>query len=190
MASKSIYAKVLEELQKNKNHDSSIKRCKDIVKELEKILGKRVIAYFSSDTGIDDQSMVNDHDAFIIENILSLKNDKNDLVLILHSGGGYALSAERIIEVCKSYCTNKKNNNAFIIVIPKKAKSAATIIALAADKIYLRDTAELGPVDPQFMIVDKSGNRQIEPAYLYVDAVENIRYRKKWFYKKTFYEKL
>jgi hypothetical protein len=174
MPDKSLLTSLLEELAQSKNHDKSIERCKIIIKELERLLDKRIIAYFSSDSGIDDISMINDQDTLVIENLLSIKNNKEDLILILHSGGGYALSAERIIEVCKSYCARRNDDSKFIVIVPKKAKSAATIVALAADKIYLRDTAELGPVDPQFMVIDKSGKIQIEPAYLYVDAIENI----------------
>lgn len=172
----SIFSQLLAELQKNKNHDASIERCKAIIKDLENHLNKRVIAYFSSEVGNDAASMVNDEDVFIIENLLSTPSSKKDLVLILHSNGGYSLSAERIIDVCRNYCVGKNDGSKFFVMIPKKAKSAATIVALGADKIYLRDTAELGPVDPQFIVADKDkdGSMQVEPAYLYVDALENI----------------
>lgn len=170
----SIFSKLLAELQTNKNHNASIDRCKAIIKDLEKSLNKRVISYFSSEVGNDAASMVNDEDVFIIENLLSIPSTKKDLVLILHSNGGYSLSAERIIDVCRNYCIQRNDDSKFFVVVPKKAKSAATIIALGSDKIYLRNTAELGPVDPQFIIADKNGNIQVEPAYLYVDALENI----------------
>ena len=170
----SIFSKLLTELQQNKNHNASIERCKVIVKELQDKIDKRVIAYFASEVGNDAASMINDEDVFIIENLLSIPSTKKDLVLILHSGGGYALSAERIIDVCRNYCIRRNDGSKFLVIVPKKAKSAATIVALAADKVYLRDTAELGPVDPQFIVVDKDNNIQIETAYLYVDAIENI----------------
>lgn len=170
----SIFSTLLAELQQNKNHNASIERCKAIIKELENILDKRVIAYFSSEVGKDASSMVNDEDVFIIENLLSIPSDKKDLVLILHSNGGFALSAERIIDVCRNYCSQRNDDSKFFVIVPKKAKSAATIVALGSDKIYLRNTAELGPVDPQFLIADKKGNIQVDPAYLYVDALENM----------------
>lgn len=170
----SLFSQLLAELQTNKNHDASIERCKVIIKDLEKSLDKRVVSYFSSEVGNDAASMVNDEDVFIIENLLSIPSSKKDLVLILHSNGGFSLSAERIIDVCRNYCTQKNDGSKFFVIVPKKAKSAATIVALGSDKIYLRDTAELGPVDPQFIVADKDGNMQVEPAYLYVDALENI----------------
>lgn len=170
----SIFSQLLAELQKNKNHNASIERCKTIIKDLETQLNKRIVAYFASEVGTDAGTMVNDEDVFMIENILSVPSSKKDLVLIIHSNGGYALSAERIIDVCRNYCKQKNDGSKFYVIVPKKAKSAATIVALGADKIYLRNTAELGPVDPQFTIADKDGNIQVEPAYLYVDSLENI----------------
>jgi hypothetical protein len=170
----SIFSELLAELQTNKNHNSSMERCKVIIKEIETSLNKRVVAYFSSEVGNNAASMVNDEDVFLIENLLCIPSDKKDLVLILHSNGGYSLSAERIIDVCKNYCAKRNDGSKFYVIVPKKAKSAATIVALGSDKVFLRDTAELGPVDPQFIIADKEGNIQVEPAYLYVDALENI----------------
>jgi len=170
----SIFSQLLAELQTNKNHNASIERCKAIIKDLENTLSKRVIVYFSSEVGNDDSSMVNDGDVFILENLLSIPSNKKDLILILHSNGGFSLSAERIIDVCRNYCSQRKDGSKFFVVVPKRAKSAATIVALGSDKIYLRDTAELGPVDPQFIVVDKEKNTHVEPAYLYVDALENI----------------
>ncbi len=170
----SVLTTLLAELQANQNHNASIERSKIILKELEVLLDKRVIAYFSSETGVDANTMVNDEDVFLIENLLSVDSNKKDLVLILHSDGGYALSAERIIDVCRNYCAQRGAGNNFFVVVPKKAKSAATIVALGADKTYLKNTAELGPVDPQFVIRDKNGNMQVDPAYMYVDALENI----------------
>lgn len=186
----SIFSRLLAEINTNKNHNTSIERCKVIIKELENKIDKRVIAYFSSEEGKDESSMVNDEDVFVIENLLSIPSTKKDLVLILHSNGGFSPSAERIIDVCKNYCLQKNDGSKFLVIVPKRAKSAATIVALGSDKIYLRGTAELGPVDPQFVIADKNGHIQVEAAYLYVDALENIfnhnnsNFIKKFFNKK------
>lgn len=170
----SFLSKLLAELQANKNHDSSIARCKDIIKELEGKLDKRVISYFASEVSNDVTAMINDEDVFVIENLLSIVSPKKDIILILESAGGLAISAERIIDVCRNYCIQKGNNNKFCVIVPKKAKSAATIVALGADKVYLRETAELGPVDPQFILTDSNGNTQAQAAYLFVDALENF----------------
>lgn len=177
MPDKSILTKVIEELKTAQNHDASLVRCKTIIKELESELDARVISFFSSEEGADESSLINDEDAFVIENLLSIPTTKKHVMLIVHSNGGFSLSAERIIEVCKTYCKNRNDGSKFYVFVPKKAKSAATIVALGADQIFLRDTAELGPVDPQFLIQDEGGNIRTQPAYLFVDALENLGLR-------------
>ena len=187
LMAQSLFSQLLNELQTNQNHDASIERCKVIIKDLENSLDKRVVVYFASEVGNDAASMVNDDDVFFIENLLSTSSDRKDLVLILHSDGGLSLSAERIIDVCRNYCIQRNDGSKFFVIVPKKAKSAATIVALGSDKIYLRDTAELGPVDPQFIVANKDGNIQVDPAYLYVDALENIFNNEITPFYKTFF---
>ncbi|MEK6881398.1 MAG: hypothetical protein AABY22_17375, partial [Nanoarchaeota archaeon] len=71
-----------------------------------------------------------DRDAAVIEDLLRTKSDKNDLLLMLSSPGGSAVAAEKIQLVCQEYSKSKKGS--FIALVPKSAKSAATIIALGA----------------------------------------------------------
>lgn len=49
----SIFSQLLAELQRDKNHNASIERCRTIIKDLGNALDKRVIAYFSSEVGND-----------------------------------------------------------------------------------------------------------------------------------------
>jgi len=71
--------------------------------------------------------------------------DKNkDVVLILLSRGGDAEPAYQISKLCKSFARRK-----FIVVIPRHAKSAATLIAIGADEIHMGPLGQLGPIDPQ-----------------------------------------
>lgn len=170
----SVLTTLIGELAATKNHVQSVTRCNALLSEIETKFEKRTIFYFASEVGADVSSMINDEDVFVIENLLSVPSDKHDLVLVLHSNGGFSLSAERIIEVCRNYCKQRNDGSQFYVFIPKKAKSAATILALGADKIFLRDTAELGPVDPQFSVTDANGNTSSIPVYLQVDAIENL----------------
>jgi hypothetical protein len=134
------------ELQETNSYIVSFARCKDILIEIEAITDSRVVTYFSSfkhPTGIVDA------DAFLMEDLLRCKNNKKPLTLILSSPGGQAVAAEKIVQVCRSYA--EVNNTSFFTIIPKSAKSAATIIALGSDKILMSKTAELGPIDPQIV---------------------------------------
>lgn len=170
----SILSDLLAEVATAGNYGTSEKRSRILVSEIENLLDKRTVFYFASEVGTDQGSWVTDEDAFVIENLLSVPQEKKDLVLVLHSGGGQAIAAERIIDVCRSYCKKRSPDDQFYVLVPKKAKSAATILALGAHKVFLRETAELGPVDPQMSIADEQGNTRFIPAYLQIDAIENL----------------
>lgn len=67
-----------------------------------------------------------------------------DILLIIHSLGGRIEPAYLISKTCKRLSKNK-----FSVAIPRKAKSAATLISLGADEIHMGFMSELGPIDPQ-----------------------------------------
>ncbi len=67
------------------------------------------------------------------------------ILLILLSGGGEPGSAYLIGKLCREF----SNNNKLVIVVPRHAKSAATLLACAADEIHMGSLSELGPIDPQ-----------------------------------------
>lgn len=138
---------IKEDLAKTSNYDGSFVRCNVILKEIETITGCRTVAYFSAFNA--SVGGVMDSDASIIEDLIRCKNDKKPLLLILNSPGGQAVAAEKILQVCRAYA--KENKTEFYALISKSAKSAATIIALGADKILMSQTAELGPIDPQII---------------------------------------
>lgn len=71
------------------------------------------------------------------------KGSKKDILMILVSKGGSIESAYQISKVCKHY------GSKFIVTIPRKAKSAATLLTLGADEIHMGIMSELGPIDPQ-----------------------------------------
>lgn len=66
------------------------------------------------------------------------------LLMIIYSKGGEAGSAYLIGKLCREY-----SNNAFIVTVPRHAKSAATLICCAANEIHMGSLSELGPIDPQ-----------------------------------------
>jgi len=70
-------------------------------------------------------------------------NSKN-ILLILHSPGGSIEPAYLISKALKFFAKDK-----FIAIVPRRAKSAATLICLGADEIHMGVTSQLGPIDPQ-----------------------------------------
>jgi hypothetical protein len=109
---------------------------------------KKIITFFTS---FQYPVSIEDEDAIMIEEVLQNTNlEGKGLLLVLNSPGGAVLAAERIINVCRKY---SKNN--FDVLVPNKAKSAATIISFGSNRVWMSATSELGPIDPQ--IVVKSG---------------------------------
>ena len=72
------------------------------------------------------------------------KKEKQNILLIIHSNGGRIEPAYLISKCCKEY------SEKFVVSVPRKAKSAATLISLGADEIHMGIMSELGPIDPQF----------------------------------------
>jgi len=158
----SPWAKVLEET----NQGWELR--KGLIRKIEQKLKGKVILYFSS--FYDEEAMMSDRDAEMIEGILSVEHSGGKIILILNSAGGSGLAAERIVNVCRSY-----SGNQFEVVVPHMAKSAATMICFGASKIHMSSTAELGPVDPQVKYTNTStGENEWISAQEYVRSYEQL----------------
>jgi ClpP class serine protease len=68
------------------------------------------------------------------------------IALILHTPGGMVLAAAQIARALKRHPAKK------VVIIPHYAMSGGTLIALAADEIWMDPNAVLGPLDPQLAI--------------------------------------
>ncbi len=168
-----VQMSLMQELQTQKSYDSSIKKCTQIIKDIETLTKRRTITYFASTANGSPFSFINDDDSVMIEDILRTPSNLHGLDLILNSGGGYATSAERIINVCQTY-VSRNDIKEFRVIVPRLAKSAATMVSLGADKIILCDNAELGPIDPQMALSDNQGRKFSKPGYLITKAVEKL----------------
>jgi len=78
---------------------------------------------------------------------------ERQLDLVLHSPGGSAEAAESIV----SYL--RKRFDHIRVFIPVAAMSAATMIALSANEVVMGQHSQLGPTDPQFIIMTPEGPR-------------------------------
>lgn len=96
----------------------------------------------------------------IYKAINSFSDKEKPLLLILLSRGGEPAPAYLIGKLCQEFCNNK-----FGVVVPRYAKSAATLIICAANEIHMGSLSELGPIDPQ---IDKM------PALGLKNSIEHI----------------
>lgn len=72
--------------------------------------------------------------------------DGERLTIMVQSPGGLAETAEALVNQMRAQFRTVH------FIVPLMAKSAATMLALSGNKIYLDELSELGPIDPQFAI--------------------------------------
>jgi hypothetical protein len=102
--------------------------------------GYHVLALFEPLNSIDDSDL----DSVFSSLRRSNPKKERNVCLILLSRGGSIEPAYQISKLCKQWSASK-----FVVVIPRYAKSAATLIALGADEIHIGPLGQLGPIDPQ-----------------------------------------
>ena len=86
----------------------------------------------------------------LFEETLYDADPSEDLQVMLATPGGDGETALRLVRQAQSRCKE------LTVIIPDQAKSAGTLFALGAHKIYMGPTSDLGPVDPQFQLADGS----------------------------------
>ena len=91
--------------------------------------------------------------------------------LLLHTSGGDIDAAEKMASMLRKRVGDSAR---FRVVVPDYAKSAGTLITLAADSVVMSDSSELGPVDPQLLLPDGRGRSGYRPAQSYVDGYEEL----------------
>lgn len=106
------------------------------------------------------------HDVY--EAFLAMLQDtprNQPIAVIIQSPGGDAHSAYKIA------CALRRHCGGFVAVIPRYAKSAATLLSLGADRIILGEHAELGPLDAQ---IEDSDREQTLSALEVVQSIERL----------------
>lgn len=126
--------------------DADIKQ--RFVKELKQILDDHA-SILSSYVVVAILSPADSIDSFESDRIFTALAEGNmtkekDVLLLLLSPGGSIEPAYQISTLCKAYAKSR-----FVSVVPRRAKSAATLIAIGADEIHMGPLSQLGPIDPQ-----------------------------------------
>lgn len=142
--SSSVFGQVIVE------REQSFESRRPLLQRIETALRCPVVTYFTS---FQYPTVISDTDADILEDIFRTADLSKGLTLIISSPGGSGLAAERIINLCRSY----SGTGQFNVIVPGKAKSAATLVCFGASKITMGPSAELGPVDPQVVLKDEKG---------------------------------
>jgi len=113
----------------------------ELIKQIEKDRNSAVICYITGDRD-KFTTKIGDDVIPILFRHLELIGNKDSIDLLLYTRGGDMVVPIRIVKIMRSFCRK------FSILIPYRAHSAGTLIALGADEIVMTKLGELTPVDP------------------------------------------
>jgi Serine dehydrogenase proteinase len=114
-----------------------------LIQQLEEMRGSHVICYLTSIRPNVSAQMSDDAVRVIFDHLLLLPTHPVDkLDIFLCSNGGSGTVPWRLVSL---FCEYAKS---FDVLIPYRAYSAATLLALGADEIVMHPFAEMGPIDP------------------------------------------
>ena len=119
-------------------------RRRKLIREIEAATGRTLLCYVSSGPSIEPSDIYN------LDRLLQPVEPGTSISLLLDSPGGDVDSAEKMIHLLSQVCQPLSDPTGELeVVIPYQAKSAATLIAIGADRIVMSDSSELGAIDPQ-----------------------------------------
>ncbi|MDI6861359.1 MAG: hypothetical protein QMD25_05035 [Caldisericia bacterium] len=111
---------------------------KSLIKDIERIRNSKVLVYF-----LGPKSNIAQDAVEVLFNHLRIIGKVEKLDLFLHTFGGILEIPPKIVSIMREF------SNHFSVLIPYRAHSAGTLIAIGADEIVMGKMAELTPVDPQ-----------------------------------------
>ena len=111
------------------------------IEKLESVRGSRVVCYVTGDRQPAAAQIGDDAVRPLYDHLRSLGHVPK-LDLFIYSRGGAIDVPWRIVTALRTM------SDEWTIVVPFRAQSAATLIALGADEIVLGPQGELGPIDP------------------------------------------
>jgi membrane-bound ClpP family serine protease len=152
-----------------KKNNIPIKSTAEAIGDIENALGNEPVVIYIADRSIGPWDVLPMFTQ--LSNKFSNTGKVNNLNLILDSGGGFPDDAYKIADIIHEFC------DTLTVIVPLKAKSAATLLSLAGKKILMGPISELGPCDPMIG-VDES---LLTPSGIPVRPIgdEEIRTKKK-----------
>lgn len=117
---------------------------KELISAIETNRKSKLIAYITSDRPNLFSQIAEDIIPIIYDHIRSISpEERKNIDLFIYSRGGDSDTPWSIVSMFRESTKDGKFN----VLIPFRAHSAATMIALGADEIIMSEKAELGPID-------------------------------------------
>lgn len=110
-----------------------------LIRDIEEETKRTLIVYFTDCDNTNAQIDPSD-DIYLTELVKDKPHEGVDL--LLETNGGFTDATEKICALLRATCPDLR------VIVPRKAKSNGTVIALCGSEIVLSTTSELGPIDP------------------------------------------
>ena len=135
----------------------------EIIKEIQGCTNRPLICYVSA-----DRCRIDREDTLHFNDLIHNLTPEQDADFMLHTLGGDPDIAEKLARLVRSKVGEAKLQ----VIVPEHAKSAGTLMVLGADAVVMSDTSELGPIDPQMLIIDNNAIPRWQPVQDYLDAYD------------------
>lgn len=152
--SKRVLTRILNEPQEN------IMR---LIRAIQELTGRKLILYVANFT--HPLGGIHLSDVLPFEEILRT-TDSPSVDFLLNSPGGEINATEKLVTMLRKTFDNIR------VIVPNRAKSAATMIALASDQVIMGYLSELGPIDSQILVPNPDGTIRLIPAQSVIDGIE------------------
>ena len=141
---------------------------RELIRQVQALTGRKLMVYFTN--AMRPDSAIDQRDVVPFQEMIydCLNHSESDVDLLIQSSGGDIDAAEKIVSLIRGQVASLR------VIVSERAKSAATLIALAADEILMSDTSELGPIDPQVVVHTATGQTVMRPAQSFLDGLKRI----------------
>jgi hypothetical protein len=166
------WSETQEEISRRNNDFDVVRR--ERIRAVETITGRPLIIYATDFTNLGKiqaaggEVTIDARDKISFEEVIR-RVDGPNLDILIQSPGGYPEAAESIIELLRQKYSNIR------FIVPDQAKSAATMMCCAADQVILDHKSELGPIDPQMILVRGDGKQITAPAQAVTSQFEDAK---------------
>lgn len=110
-----------------------------LIRDIQEETDRDLVVYFT-DTENTDAQIDQGDDQHIYELLRHKKRPGTDL--LLETNGGFTDPTEKICSILRKLSPDLR------VIVPRRAKSNGTVIALCGAEIIMSATSELGPIDP------------------------------------------
>ncbi len=141
----------------------------ELIKKIEDLNHSHTLVYITGDRPGAAARIAEDAVRPMYQHLLAFADatDKRQRIdLFIYSRGGDVSVPWRVVSMLREFCQE------VIVLVPYKAHSAATMIALGADKIVMGKKAELSPIDPT-LVKATAGESAAPPQEISVEDVSS-----------------